>query len=195
NKKIKPNSSLNAILNANDRDELVDWLRHRPLFYSNKRYGLVHAGLPPQWDITKVKEMAISVETALQGQHFLDLLKGMYGNYPDCWSEDLKGLAKLKFVLNCFTRMRYCYEDGRLDFKYKDKLGTQPDFLKPWFQLKSRRSTDLKIIFGHWSTLGFYEDNDCCGIDTGCLWGGQLTALKLGKTTKRISINCGLELK
>ncbi|MCK5897858.1 MAG: symmetrical bis(5'-nucleosyl)-tetraphosphatase [Methylococcales bacterium] len=193
NKKIKPNSSLNAILKADDRDELVDWLRYRPLFHCNDRYGLLHAGLPPQWDIKQAQKMAAKVEATLQGKHFLAFLNGMYGDHPNHWSEDLKGLARLKFILNCFTRIRYCDEDGHLDFKHKGEIGSQPSFLKPWFQVKSRQSTNLKIIFGHWSTLGFYEDDSCCGIDTGCLWGGQLTALKLGKTTKRISIDCGIE--
>jgi bis(5'-nucleosyl)-tetraphosphatase (symmetrical) len=192
NKKTNKNDSLNAILKASDRDELLHWLRHRPLFHYNHHYGLVHAGLPPQWNITQAKKMAICVEKTLQGKHYLTLLKNMYGNNPSIWSENLQGMAQLRFILNCFTRMRFCDKDGRLDFHHKGKPGTQPAHLSPWFEIKPDQKRNLNIIFGHWSTLGFYQNKQYYGIDTGCLWGGELTALKLGLIPEKISIKSTL---
>ena len=167
----------------------------RPLFHHNKDYCLLHAGLPPQWNFTQTKKMARLVETALRGKNHLDFFKSMYSNKPDIWSDDLQGMERLCFIINCFTRIRYCDKNGRLDFHHKNKLGQQPAHLHPWFSVKSRKSKEMKIIFGHWSTLGFYQGHNCYGIDTGCLWGGKLTALKLGKKVKLISINCKGECK
>ncbi|NOQ35278.1 MAG: symmetrical bis(5'-nucleosyl)-tetraphosphatase [Methylococcaceae bacterium] len=190
NKKSKKKDTLNGILNAPDRDELLDWLRKRPVFHYNNDYCLLHAGLPPQWNFAQTKAMAVLLEQALQGDNHIDFFKAMYGDLPNIWSDDLQGLERLRFILNCFTRLRYCDAQGHLDFNHKDKPSTQPAHLQPWFTVESRKSVDMKIIFGHWSTLGFYEGNNCYGIDTGCLWGGQLTALKLGDKAKRISIDC-----
>ncbi|MDQ7090945.1 MAG: symmetrical bis(5'-nucleosyl)-tetraphosphatase [Methylococcales bacterium] len=190
-KKPKCKDSFDAILRASDRDELMNWLRKRPFFHYNDEYCLLHAGLPPQWSIAQAKKMALSLEKVLKSDDYLAFFKVMYGDQPDLWSKNLEGVDRLRFILNCFTRLRYCDAMGRLDFYHKDKPGTQPKHLQPWFSFKSRKNNELKIIFGHWSTLGFYQDKDCYGIDTGCLWGGQLTALKLGQTTKRISIDCG----
>lgn len=189
-KKPKKKDTFAKILKADDRDELIDWLRRRPLFHYNNNYGLLHAGLPPQWDRQQAKQMASSVEQVLQADNPVDFFKAMYGDYPDLWSNNLQGVQRLRFILNCFTRLRYCDAQGRLDFYHKGKPGTQPAHLQPWFSVKSRKSIDITLIFGHWSTLGFYQDKYCYGIDTGCLWGGKLTALKLGKTVQRISMDC-----
>jgi bis(5'-nucleosyl)-tetraphosphatase (symmetrical) len=188
-KKPKKKDTLNAILQASDRDELIDWLRRRPLFYCNKGYGLLHAGLPPQWSSQQAKQMATLVEQVLQADNPVEFFKEIYGDAPDLWSNDLQGIERLRFIVNCFTRLRYCDAQGRLDFHHKGKPGTQPAHLHPWFTLKSRKSIDITLIFGHWSTLGFYQDSYCYGIDTGCLWGGQLTALKLGEIVEKISID------
>jgi bis(5'-nucleosyl)-tetraphosphatase (symmetrical) len=169
---------------------LLDWLRHRPLFHYNDDFCLLHAGLPPQWDFNKTRKMALFAERALRGPDYQRLLTHMYGNKPDIWSPTLTGMAKLRFILNCFTRMRYCDAYGRLDLINSGPLGSQPEKLIPWFQVPKRKSANLRIIFGHWSTLGYYEGNNCYAIDTGCLWGGQLTALKLGEQVQRFSIDC-----
>ncbi len=182
--------SLTAILQAADRDELITWLRHQPLFHYNNDFCLLHAGLPPQWDFAKTKEMALKAEKVLQGHNHLDFFKAMYGDKPDKWSSDLTGMRKIRFIVNCFTRMRYCDKNGQLDFKYSCAIGGQPKHLMPWFTAPKRQSTDMQIIFGHWSTLGYYQGNNCFAIDTGCLWGGELTAIKLGKKVKRMSIEC-----
>ncbi len=182
--------SLNPILESPDRNELIDWLRHQPLFHYNEDFCLVHAGLPPQWDFKNTKKMAIIAESTLRRPDYQLFLKQMYGDKPNLWSPGLRGIARLRFIINCFTRMRYCDAEGRLDFANSGSLGSQPPNLLPWFEVPDRKSADICIIFGHWSTLGYYEGSNCYAIDTGCLWGGQLTALKLGHPVERISIDC-----
>lgn len=191
-KQRKPSKkdSLDPVLYATDRDELLHWLRHRPLFYYNDDYCLLHAGLPPQWGLSKTKKMALKAEKVLQSDDHQNFFQQMYGDKPDLWSTELKGIERIRFIINCFTRMRYCDIEGRLDFKHNGAVGTQPKHLIPWFTVPKRRSAKMKIIFGHWSTLGYYQGHNCYAIDTGCLWGGQLTALKLGKKAKPISIDC-----
>jgi bis(5'-nucleosyl)-tetraphosphatase (symmetrical) len=183
-------AALNQVLNAPDRDELIDWLRHRPLFHHDDNFCLVHAGIPPQWDFKQTKEMAQEVQKAIQGKSYQGLLKEMYGDKPDLWSPKLKDSVRLRFIINCFTRMRYCDAEGRLDFNFNGPPGSQPEKLLPWFAVPKRKSANMRIIFGHWSSLGYYEGNNCYAIDTGCLWGGQLTAIRLGETVQRFSIDC-----
>ena len=187
-KSLRVKDSLSPILAAADCDELLDWLRHRPLFFYNRRYCLLHAGVPPQWDFNTTRHMAKRVERILRGKQYKDFFSSMYGDKPNIWSDDLKGMSQIRFVVNCFTRLRYCDIDGRLDFKQKGELGSQPEHLLPWFEVPHRKSKKMTIIFGHWSTLNYYAKNNCYGIDTGCLWGGELTALKLGYKMQRISI-------
>jgi len=187
---IRGKDTILPILEADDKDELLAWLRTRPLFHYNDDYCLLHAGLPPQWDFKTAKKMASHVEKELQGDNYLKFLKHMYGNEPNQWRKNLNELEQLRFTVNCFTRMRFCDEQGRLDFKYSSSLGSQPKHLIPWFDLPNRQNKDLKIIFGHWSAIGYHESNNCYAIDSGCLWGGQLMALKLGKKLERISIDC-----
>lgn len=190
NKINRKKDSLVPILEAADRQELIDWLRHQPFLYYNEDFCLVHAGLPPQWDFATAKKMAIMAERALKRPDYSYFLNQMYGDKPNLWSDNLKGMAKLRFIINSFTRMRYCDVEGRLDFAHSGALGTQPDHLHPWFALPQRKSLEQRIIFGHWSTLGYYQGHNCYAIDTGCLWGGQLTALKLSHPVQRISIDC-----
>jgi bis(5'-nucleosyl)-tetraphosphatase (symmetrical) len=183
-------NDLNQVLVAPDRDELIDWLRFRPLFHHNDDYCLLHAGLPPQWDFEQTKKMAALAEQTLRGADYRIFLRQMYGNKPNIWSDDLRGVARLRYIINCFTRMRYCDSNGRMDFTNNGPIGSQPKYLMPWFEVPNRKNAELCVVFGHWSTLGFYEGNNCYGIDTGCLWGGQLTALKLDKPVQRFSIDC-----
>jgi bis(5'-nucleosyl)-tetraphosphatase (symmetrical) len=182
--------ALSQVLDAPDRDELIHWLRHRPLFHHNDDFCLVHAGLPPQWDLKKTKKMAAIAEKALRAPDYQVFLKQMYGNKPNVWSSNLKGISRLRFIINCFTRMRYCDASGRLDFANTGPVGSQPKGLMPWFEVPKRKNADMRVIFGHWSTLGYYEGPNCYAIDTGCLWGGQLTAIKLVTPVQRFSIDC-----
>lgn len=182
--------TLRQVLQAQDGDELVHWLRHRPLFHQDAGFCMLHAGLPPQWDGAKAAKMAAKAEKVLQGAACMDFLQNMYDDKPRQWSDDLNPQQKIRFIVNCFTRMRYCCANGRLSFKQHRAPGSQPPHLLPWFRVASRKSADLKIIFGHWSALGFHQENNCFCIDTGAVWGGQLTALQLGKCVRRISVDC-----
>jgi bis(5'-nucleosyl)-tetraphosphatase (symmetrical) len=182
--------TLAPIMAAPDRDELLHWLRHRPLFHHNNEFCLLHAGLPPQWDFNTTQNMAFIAEKTLRSPNYFLFLKQMYGNKPDKWSPQLKGMTRLRFIINCFTRMRYCDMEGRLDFSNTGAVGSQPKGLLPWFAIPHRKSLDMRIIFGHWSTLGYYEGYNCYAIDTGCLWGKQLTAIKLTDPVERTSIDC-----
>ncbi|OAI17265.1 diadenosine tetraphosphatase [Methylomonas lenta] len=182
--------TLGPILRASDCDELIDWLRRQRLFYYNDQFCMLHAGLPPQWDFEQTKLMAQEVEKVIRGENYQRFFRSMYGNKPALWQDDFSKTEKLRFAVNCFTRLRYCTVDGELDFHFKGPLGSQAPNLLPWFAVPGRKSQDMRIIFGHWSTLGFYTEHNVYSIDTGCLWGGQLTALKLESPPQRISIDC-----
>ena len=173
--------TLEPILRAKDRDELLDWLRHRPLMHHSAKLGftLIHAGLPPQWNIQNAVKLAGEVESALRGDAFRQFCLEMYGNRPLYWSEDLQGMDRLRFITNCFTRLRYCDAQGRLALKEKGAPGSQRSGLLPWFEVPGRASRNDRILFGHWSTLGYWQGSNCWALDSGCLWGGQLTALQL----------------
>lgn len=182
--------TLASVLRAEDCDELIYWLRHQRLFYYNDDFCMLHAGLPPQWDFETTRQMAIEAEKAMQGQGYEKFFRTMYGNKPAVWRENLTKTEKLRFAINCFSRLRYCTTDGVLDFVQKGAPGTQPAHLMPWFMVPGRKSLNMRIIFGHWSTLGFYQDYNCYSIDTGCLWGGELTALKLADEPQRYFVDC-----
>jgi bis(5'-nucleosyl)-tetraphosphatase (symmetrical) len=182
--------TLHAILKAPDCDELIDWLRHQALFHHDEQFCMLHAGIPPQWNLEQTIEMARMVEHEMQGPDYRRFFHAMYGNKPNLWNEKLGKTERLRFAVNCFTRLRFCTIDGALDFAHKGPPGTQPAELIPWFAVPNRKSRNMRIIFGHWSTLGFYEGDNCISIDTGCLWGGKLTALRLTDTPTRFEIDC-----
>ena len=175
--------TLDPILNADDRDELLDWLRHRPLMHNSKKYGfsMIHAGLAPQWTIKTAAMLAREVEQALRGDDFHDFCHQMYGNEPSRWSNCLEGMERLRFITNCFTRLRYCDSEGNLALSEKGPPGTQRQSCIPWFQVPNRASRHDPILFGHWSTLGYHQSDNIWALDSGCLWGGKLTAVKLRK--------------
>jgi bis(5'-nucleosyl)-tetraphosphatase (symmetrical) len=177
-------STLDAVLQAPDRDELLEWLRHRPLLHHDaaKGFTLIHAGLPPQWDLSEAKTHARELEEALRGPGYRDFLFAMYGNEPSRWSPDLVGMERLRFITNCLTRLRYCTPDGALALREKRPLASRAPGLVPWFQCPGRRSREARIIFGHWSALGYWDQDNCWGIDSGCLWGGHLTAVRIRKS-------------
>ncbi len=188
------NHTLDPILEAQDRDELLDWLRRCPLMHRSEKLGfsLIHAGLPPQWDTQYALARAREVESALQGDRFHDFCLGMYGNRPERWSYQLIGMDRLRFITNCFTRLRYCDSDGNLALKEKGAPGSQQKDLLPWYAVPDRASRNERILFGHWSTLGFQQADNTWALDSGCLWGGKLTAVKLrkGKSPKPFQIDC-----
>jgi bis(5'-nucleosyl)-tetraphosphatase (symmetrical) len=182
--------TLGPILRAPDCDELIDWLRQQKLFYSSGGFNMLHAGLPPQWDLPLTQRMANEAEQAIGGEDYQSFFRSMYGNKPTVWQDDLSKTERLRFAVNCFSRLRYCTLEGDLDFSQKGAPGTQPSHLLPWYAVPGRKSRDMRIIFGHWSTLGFYQGDNVVSIDTGCLWGGQLTAVRLDDSLQRTSIDC-----
>jgi bis(5'-nucleosyl)-tetraphosphatase (symmetrical) len=181
------------VLGAPDRVEIVDWLRQRPLLHHDAMLGvtLIHAGLPPQWDLALAQACAAEVEAVLRGADYSAYLEQMYGNEPDCWSEKLAGQERLRFITNCFTRLRFCDAQGCLALEEKGPPGSAPAPYIPWFAVPDRRSADLNIVFGHWSTLGPRNDKGIYPLDTGCLWGRSLTALQLdSEPMKWFSVSC-----
>jgi len=180
------------ILAAPDREALLAWLRSRPLLHHDPLLGLtlVHAGLLPQWDLDLARALASEAEHYIRLSDRNALFTHMYGDTPDHWDDALAGWARLRLVINGFTRLRYCDDSGRLDLRPKMKPGGQPPHLLPWFQIPGRRSASDRIVFGHWSTLGLYQGDNVVGIDSGCLWGGQLTAVTLAETLSFISVPC-----
>ncbi|MCU7918027.1 MAG: symmetrical bis(5'-nucleosyl)-tetraphosphatase [Candidatus Thiodiazotropha sp. (ex Epidulcina cf. delphinae)] len=173
--------ALKDILQAPDSQELIDWLRHRPVMHHHKKrgYSLIHAGLPPQWDLTTAMSCARELEEALRGTKFKKFCQVMYGDQPDLWREDLDGMDRLRFITNCFTRLRYCTRDGRLSMQDKGSPDSQTNGSVPWFKSPGRLTKKNRILFGHWSTLGYRKIGNVWSLDSGCFWGGQLTALRL----------------
>lgn len=171
--------TLQTIIDAPDADALLHWLRHQPLMVVRDCYVMVHAGLLPQWTVTDALAYAQEVETALQGEHYITFLENMYGNHPESWHEDLLGYDRLRVITNVMTRMRACTTDGGLDFDFKGELNDVPEGLMPWFDLPDRQSAEVNIICGHWSALGLHQRANIHALDTGCLWGGKLTAMCL----------------
>lgn len=166
---------------APDGHELLDWLRHRPLAHRCERYLLIHAGLPPQWSVEQALGFADEVERALRGPDHVAFMDAMFGDRPDRWDASLEGIQRLRFITNCLTRLRFCTADGRLALAEKQSARQASKGLLPWFAVPGRASTDTTILFGHWSTLGqvYWPQYRVWGLDTGCVWGGRLTALHL----------------
>jgi len=189
--KYHRNDNIDDILNAEDRDELTHWLRHLPLLHHDNElnFTMIHAGLPPQWDLATAQSCAKEVEAILQSDTHVEFLDRMYGNEPNQWDEKLENWERLRFITNCFSRLRYCDAEGRLALEEKGSPGTQATGLVPWFTVPNRKSAELRIVFGHWSTLGPIDSTNIYPIDTGCLWGDSLTALRLDDC-KQFSIDC-----
>ena len=181
NQKVK-HHTLNAILSAPDKKELILWLRHRPLLHHDSKLGytMVHAGLPPQWNLAIAQACAHELEAVLQGDDYTDFMANMFGSKPKKWHKKLKGWNRLRYITNSFTRMRYCSPKGKLNFADKGPLGTQKKGHVPWYEVPGRKNAGLNIIIGHWSTLFGHSGNaKVFAIDTGCVWGEALTAMRL----------------
>jgi len=170
--------TLNEILRAPDRDALLEWLATRPLAHFEAGDLMVHAGVVPQWTVETTLELAREVESALRDDP-LNLFDHMYGDEPDRWSADLAGPDRLRFAINVLTRMRVCTRDGRINLRMKGKPPSGDSPWVPWFDVDSRRTRDTRVVFGHWSALGLVVRDDVIGLDSGCVWGGALTAIDL----------------
>ena len=177
----KPKDRLTELLQAEDADELMDWLRRQPLLQvdEEKKLVMAHAGITPQWDIATARMCAREVEFALSSDNYATYLSSMYGDMPNHWTTDLTGLARLRFISNAFTRMRYCFPNGQLDMLSKESPENVPAPLKPWFNLPGLVAPEYTIVFGHWASLeGKGTPEGIIGLDTGCCWGGELTMLR-----------------
>ncbi len=172
--------TLDEILAAPDREQLLSWLRQRPMAIHAEGHLLIHAGLLPQWSVEQALALASEVETALRGPHWIQFLGQMYGNLPDRWDEALSGFERLRCIVNALTRMRLCTAEGVMDFKEKESAGAPAGSkLLPWFDVPGRRSAGTPVVFGHWSALGLLLRPDVVGLDSGCVWGGKLSAVCL----------------
>jgi bis(5'-nucleosyl)-tetraphosphatase (symmetrical) len=181
------------VLAAPDAGEILDWLRHRPLLHRDKHrlLLLVHAGVPPTWKIKQAARNAEEIETLLRGAGWRDALKDMYGDAPTQWRADLPDRERRRFTINALTRMRYCDDQGRLDLNYSGAPGSQPSALVPWFDARSRPRRRWHIVFGHWAALGYLHRPDITAVDTGCVWGGALTAVPLDPGGPPVQVKCG----
>jgi len=173
--------TLDDILTAPDCEDLLTWLRHRPLALLENNFLLVHAGVLPQWTATQVIDLAREVEDLLQGPNWQGFLADIFGNAADRWHNGLRGIERHRVVINALTRLRYCTVDGVMDFKTKEGLGKAPDGFMPWFDVPGRRTEDVTVVCGHWSTLGLVMRPNLMALDTGCVWGGKLTAARLAQ--------------
>ena len=171
--------TLDEVLNAPDRDELLTWLRQQRLLYAQDGYLLVHAGLLPQWSIKQASSLAHEVECALRGDEYATFLAKMYGNTPNHWDDNFSGYKRLRVITNAFTRMRICTPQGEMEFKFKGEVASVPEGYLPWFEMPKRKSREATVIFGHWSALGLKVEPRVIALDTGCLWGGPMTAIRL----------------
>lgn len=171
--------TLDEVLQAPDREELLEWLRRRPLMHLDNGYAMVHAGLLPQWTAQQARRLAAEVEGALAGPHFREVLMNIWGNKPDEWHDSLHGYERFRAIINAMTRMRFCTSKGVMDFKVKGEIKNAPKGYIPWFEIPAAHHADTTIVCGHWSALGLKTTPRLLAIDTGCLWGRQLTAVRL----------------
>jgi bis(5'-nucleosyl)-tetraphosphatase (symmetrical) len=187
-RETRPDDTFGAILQAHDRVSLTDWLRHQALARLEAGWLMVHAGLLPDWSVSKTLSLAAEVEAALRAANWRDFLNHMYGNQPDRWHDDLQGWDRLRVVVNALTRLRFCGPGGQIDFSSTAAPDQPPPGCWPWFAVPGRQSASDRVAFGHWSTLSIGQPNrqpivrhNTLGLDTGCLWGGPLTAARLGR--------------
>jgi bis(5'-nucleosyl)-tetraphosphatase (symmetrical) len=182
--------TLVPVLEAADRESLLDWLQARAVLHHDATLDvtMIHAGLPPQWDIALARRCAGELETALRSEHSGRLFAAMYGNLPDRWSDDLDGMDRLRFITNALTRLRVCDATGRMLLKLKGPPRRMPAEAIPWFDAPGRRSAGARIVCGHWSALGYHDAGGVLALDTGCVWGGSLTAQRLDAAAQPVAV-------
>ena len=196
-RKPSKRDTLHHVLDAPDRDALLQWLRHQPLARQHEHAGetllMVHAGVLPQWTAQDALALADEVHAVLKGPDLPDFLHQMYGNLPDRWSNALQGTERLRVIVNAFTRLRFCSPEGVMDFESTESAASAPAGLVPWFEAPGRRTANTVMAFGHWSTLGWLNRPHLLGLDTGCVWGGCLSAVRFGSTLAQrelIQVHC-----
>lgn len=195
--KASKEDTLDAVLAAPDRDDLLAWLRSCPLFHVEGEWAMVHAGLLPSWDVAKARALSDEVSAALTAPDYRDFLAHMWGSEPDAWRDDLTGWDRLRVIVNAMTRMRFVTPEGRMEFRAPGSKGPPergPAGTLPWFAVPERKSADHLIVFGHWSALGFRQMDKVLALDSGCLWGGSLTAVRL-EDRRVFQMPCGQAAK
>lgn len=178
-KRREQGDTLFQVLEAPDRDELLGWLRAQPLIHVEGDYAMLHAGLLPSWTVGKAQALAAEVSSALTGPDATKFLLHLPGNRPERWSEDLQGWDRLRVIVNALTRMRFCTADGRMALAAKGAPDQAPRGTLPWFRVPERFHRTHTVVCGHWSALGFYREPGLIALDSGCVWGGKLTAVRL----------------
>ena len=179
--RARSNDTLSTLLKSSDLGDIVDWIRSRPLMHCDKsiKTVLVHAGIYPGWSRKRAKSLASEVESALRGDDYVDFIQAMYGNRPSKWNPDMGPKERFRFIVNAFTRMRYCDRKGNLNLAQKGSPGSQPKRYRPWFELDNVKCKGWRIVFGHWASLGCRQMGRFISLDSGCVWGGRLTATRL----------------
>lgn len=175
----KAGDTLDGILNAPDRDALIDWLRHRPLAHLQDNFLMVHAGVLPQWDAGTVLELAGEIEQQLRGPKWKTFLADLFAARPGPWMPNLKGIERRRVTLSALTRIRFCTAGGLMEFKNTGSLVEIPPGYYPWFDVPGRKTADVTVVYGHWAAAGLVLRDNLCGLDTGCVWGNRLTAVPL----------------
>ncbi|MBB5465442.1 bis(5'-nucleosyl)-tetraphosphatase (symmetrical) [Paraburkholderia sp. CI2] len=180
-RKSKKGDTIEDILAAPDAADLLEWIRHRPLAHFDNGMLMVHAGVLPQWDATLTLELADELQRALRAPNWKETLAGLYGNEPNRWKPGLKGIERLRVTCSALTRMRFCSADGVMDFSSSGTLASTPSGCMPWFDVPSRKTADVTVVFGHWAALGLMLRDNLIGLDSGCVWGQKLSAVRLAK--------------
>ena len=177
--KRRDDDTFDDVLAAPDRDELLDWLRFRPMLHVEDEYVMVHAGLLPSWPVAQAQDLAAEVEAELRSRRHRLFLAELYGSRPDAWDDGLRGMDRLRVIVNAMTRMRFCSADGVMELRVKGEVEQAPPGFMPWFEVPGRKTRGVPVICGHWSALGLKLKRDLLALDTACVWGGALTAVRL----------------
>jgi bis(5'-nucleosyl)-tetraphosphatase (symmetrical) len=188
-RKLHRSDTLSEILNSPERNDLLNWLRQRPLALFENNHLFVHAGVVPQWSAEQTLDLAHEVETVLRGPDWVDFLSDMYGNLPAKWDDSLTGADRLRCIINVLTRIRFCKPDGTMEFTIKEGNDAGLPGYMPWFDVPDRKTENVTVVFGHWSTLGLMIRPNLIGLDTGCVWGGKLSAINL-ENRQVIQVDC-----
>lgn len=178
-RKSKKGDTIDDILAAPDAEDLLEWIRHRPLAHFENGMLMVHAGVLPQWDAALTLELADELQRALRAPTWKETLAGLYGNEPNYWKPSLKGIDRLRVTCMALTRIRFCNLEGAMDFSTSGGLNSAPAGYVPWFDVPSRKTADITVVFGHWAALGLTLRDNLIGLDSGCVWGEKLSAVRL----------------
>ena len=180
-RKSKKGDTIDDILAAPDAADLLDWVRHRPIAHFDNGMLMVHAGVLPQWDATMTMELADELQRALRAPNWKETLAGLYGNEPNRWTPGIKGIERLRVTCSALTRIRFCNAEGVMDFSSSAGLNSAPPGSMPWFDVPSRKTANITVVFGHWAALGLTLRDNLIGLDSGCVWGEKLSAVRLAQ--------------